>query len=186
MASPDHSEAQAHPKSPITTQSSIKIEAFDLQQNGNSEYRILVDGKKTKFISLSAGTIVGKNLLNFPCSPLVGVAALPALPPGDWNHGIITKCPLTDKPVWTTSLNDWPGVTTLWHGVTIDQSEFTSVMVIRNNLEIVTCPQYPGLNLAFKFATFPHRIPAINQETMIYKTITEKRAQIETAHEDMW
>lgn len=181
MASSERTEVPPSTLIPHTIHPTVKIESYEFHQDGGSEYRIRV-GQQTKYISLAAGAIPSKNLINFSCSPLIGGAALAPLPPGDWNHGVITKCPLTNKPVWTTMLDDWPGVTALWHDVTIDATELTTIMFIRRNVEIVTCPRYADLNLVFKFAPFPCRIPAINHETQIYKTIIGEKAELDGEH----
>lgn len=150
----------------------FKIEAFEDREGGGSQYRIIVDGQ-VKIITIRPNILSSKRLISFSSAP--GGTVLPALPGGDWNHGVISQCPLTKKPVWTTMLEVWPGCTTLWHDVTIDQSELEYVMPIRTNVHIVTCAQYPNTFVVYKHATFPSKIPLIDHESSIYKIITEAR-----------
>lgn len=105
--------------------SSLRLEAFIIYPNGDSDYRFLVNGTHVKYVTIEAGALPGhrgsSTLLSFPCQPRILGAALPSFPPGDWNVRHITTCPLTNTPVFgPTSLQSFPSVRNTWHDTVID------------------------------------------------------------------
>lgn len=120
-------------------------------------------------------TFDSTDLVSFSCNP--DSKADVYLPPGDWTHGEVQPCPNSKKPklVLTTTLDDWPVCRTVWHDVTISQSELKFVMLLRTNVHIVMCMRYPGVNLIYKTARFPHEMPLIHHESCVYELITKAR-----------
>lgn len=166
------------------TPPSIKLEAFIIYPNGHSDYRFLVQDSHIKYVTIEAGVLPGhrdsSNLISFPCRPRVLGAALPSLPPGDWNVRHITTCPLTKAPVFgSTSLQSFPSVRNIWHETVIHQHDLTwsggvAAGRFRPNIGLVTCPQFRG-RVVYKFAAFPWMIQEVERETTAYQVISQHR-----------
>lgn len=156
---------------------SIKLEAFLIAPDGSSDYRFLIEGQHLKYVTVDADALPQKSLINFSCSPRVLATALPPFPPGDWNIGWIVRCPITGKTVWGT--HELGNVGQIrpelcWHPTTLDSADFTIAEHLRQNVRIVTCPQFRG-RVVYKFAPLPRLISLIERETAMYKGITEVR-----------
>lgn len=190
MATTTHHEDFALPDTkPQETPPRLKLEAFLLYPGGHSDYRFLVQDSHVKYVTIEAGVLLGhnrssSNLVSFPCRPRVLAAALPSLPPGDWNVRHITTCPLTNAPVFgSTSLQSFPSVRNLWHETVIHRHDLAwsvggggggGVGRFRQNVGLVTCPQFRG-RVVYKFATFPWMIQEVERETTAYQVISQHR-----------
>lgn len=147
---------------------SVIVEAYEINDFGDSVYRVSIDSQ-VRIITIQPDVNLSQRIISSDILPT-------PIPAGDWNFGVIRKCPWTLKDVWTTSLDAWPSCRVVWHAVTIDLRDLTTVMRLRPNVHVVRCPRYPGLDLIYKFATFPHRTPLIEHESSVYKIISEASA----------
>lgn len=169
------------------TPPSVKLEAFIIYPNGDSDYRFLVDETHIKYVTISAHTLPGhrssSNLVGFPCQPRVLGAALPPFPPGDWNVGHITTCPLTHAQVFgSTSRQSFPSVRPLWHATVVARDDLVWVGGaagrFRQHLGLVTCRQFRG-RVVCKVATFPWMVREMARETVAYQIVSQYRAAAE-------
>lgn len=62
----------------------------------------------------------------------------------------------------------------VWHHTTIDHRELIVVAHLRQNVRIVTCPQFRG-RVVYKFAPLPRLIGRVEKETFAYGAITLAR-----------
>lgn len=155
----------------------LKLQAFAIRRDGSSEYRFLVDDSQVKYVLVDTGALLTKNLINFPCHPRVLGAALPPFPPGDWNIGCVRRCPVTHKPQFgSTMLDDLFRVRgeSLWHPTTVDASQLAVLQRLRQDVHVVTCPQFKG-RVVYKHAAVPRTIGVVQRETLMYKIITDAR-----------
>lgn len=155
----------------------LRLEAYNLQPDGGSDYRFLVDNAHVIYISVEAGAFPYRSPVHFPWHPVMR-RILPPLPGGVWNQGYIVKCPRTGLPVFsTTSLRgDLPGVRHIWHPVIVDHLDLAWVVRNRQQVGIVTCPQFRG-RVVYKHAPFPWMVHEIEQETAVWKRISEDQGR---------
>lgn len=159
------------------TQPSIKLEAFLIAPDGSSDYRFLIDDRHIKYVMVDADALPDQTLINFPCRSRVLANALPPFPPGDWNIGWVVRCPVTGKTAWgTQELGRLCQVQPerCWHSTTLDAADFAVVERLRQNVRVVTCPQFRG-KVVYKFAPLPRLIHAIERETTVYNCVTAAR-----------
>ncbi|EFX02794.1 alpha-galactosidase a precursor [Grosmannia clavigera kw1407] len=146
------------------TPQDIKLQACLTDADAVSEYRFLVDGKDIKYITVDPGVFPADDISFEPALK----ARLPIFPPGNWNEGHITKDATTGDAVFATILRrNLPGVQNVWHKIKIDHLQLTWTGRLRQNVRIVTCPEFDH-SAVYKFAEFPWQIPNIESETAAY------------------
>lgn len=129
-----------------------------------SDFRVLVDGKFVKYITIDAG-LYGCDEMCFGPSL---VSLLPPLPPGDWNKGHISRNPTTrDIHFSAVSKAHLPGITRTWHPTQVDHPKLREERKLRSNVYEVTCPGFSSTIIA-KFARSEWEIPQLEAETAAY------------------
>ena len=149
----------------------IKIEllhaSVDPDNQVESEFRILVDGRSFKYITIDPGLYEPDDM----CFGPAFVSLLPPLPDKDWNVGHISLDPTTWKPHFATAAREeLPGIMDIWQPVQIDILDLRVEQQLRSNVLEVTCDRFDSIVVA-KFARFPWEIPQFESETTVYKWI---------------
>ncbi|TGJ83157.1 hypothetical protein E0Z10_g5617 [Xylaria hypoxylon] len=153
----------------VNTNTNIQILASLVDINGKDEdkYRMLLDGKHVKYITVKPG-VFPKNHRTF-ATGLIEI--LPPFPPGDWNEGLISNHLLTERPVFSrTTKSNLAGVENLWHYTEIDHLELKKVDCMRQHIHLVTHPLFNSPVVA-KFIEFPWQTPDFEVETTVYEWI---------------
>ena len=65
----------------------IKLLQCSVDPLDESEFRILVDGKFVKYLTIDAGLYIADDMCFAPSL----ISIIPPLPPGDWNTGRISR-----------------------------------------------------------------------------------------------
>ncbi|KAI0007291.1 alpha-galactosidase A precursor [Xylariaceae sp. FL0662B] len=110
-----------------------------------SEFRVLVDNKFVKYITIDAGLYDYDDIYFEPAL----LSLLPPLPPGDWNKGRISRCLETGTPHF---------------------SALREVQKLRSNVYEVACPGFSSTVVA-KLARFEWEVPQLEAETTAYEWI---------------
>lgn len=132
-----------------------------------SEFRILVDRKFIKYLTIDSGLYDVDDMCFGPSL----VSMLPPLPPGDWNQGHISLNTLNGRPHFARVMKaQLPAVTHLWHPLQIDYLELHMGRKLRSNVYEATCPRFNSTNVV-KFARFAWETPQIDAETAAYQWI---------------
>ncbi|KAI1175432.1 hypothetical protein F4777DRAFT_578927 [Nemania sp. FL0916] len=139
----------------------------DSEDEDESEYRFLINGKDVKYVTVDPGVFPIK-IRNF--APVL-IPLLPPFPPGDWTEGHISKDPSTGHPVFSRTTNDvLPGVENIWHPTQVDHLELKKLERLRQNIHLVTHPLFSS-PVVVKFAEFPWQISYYEAETIAYEWI---------------
>lgn len=137
---------------------------WDGKEDG--ECRFLVDGKNTKYVTVEPGILPKDNRTFDP----ILIPLIPPFPPGE-NEGHVSKDPLSGHTVFSHYMqSDLPGISNTWHQRRIDHLEFKQVRQPRQNIHVVTHPQFDQ-TLVVKFAEFPWQIPYFEAETTAYERL---------------
>lgn len=142
----------------------------DSNDEDESEYRFLVDGKHVKYITVEPGALPKDDRTFTP----VLLTLLPTFPPGDWNEGHIAKHPDTGLLFFAwTKQSSLPGVENIWHPTRIDHLDLEYLQRIRQNVHVV---QHRLFNnpVLIKFTEFPWQTPYLEAETTAYEWINGK------------
>ncbi|KAI0548899.1 hypothetical protein F4679DRAFT_549041 [Xylaria curta] len=151
------------------TKGNIQILAtlVDFDDQEESEYRILVDDKHVKYITVDPGVFPKDDRTFAP----VLIQMLPPFPPGDWNEGQISKDLHTGHPFFSrTAKSNLAGVKNLWHHTQIGHLELKKLDRIRQNIHLVTHPLFKSPVIA-KFTEFPWQTPYFEAETTAYEWV---------------
>ncbi|KAF4555579.1 Hypothetical protein D9617_2g055410 [Elsinoe fawcettii] len=146
----------------------VKILQCEVDEDGDSEFRILVDGQHFKYLTIEHGVFDTDDMVFFP----VLQQLLPPLPVGDWNEGRIS---LNDeqKPYFSqTSTNTLPSIADIWHDRLVNYLDIELGECHNANVHSATIPGYNGTLIA-KFACFPWQIPWFENETTAYSWIKQ-------------
>ncbi|KAI1756815.1 hypothetical protein F4782DRAFT_484242 [Xylaria castorea] len=149
--------------------SNIQILAtlVDFDDEEESEYRVLINDKDVKYITVDPGVFPKDDRTFAP----VLIDLLPPFPPGDWNEGQISKDLLTGHPVFSrTTKSDLLGVKNIWQHTQIDHLELKKLDRIRQNIHLVTHPLFKSPVIA-KFTEFPWQTPYFEAETTAYEWV---------------
>ncbi|KAK7421800.1 hypothetical protein QQX98_002016 [Neonectria punicea] len=139
----------------------------DSNDEEESEYRFLIDGKHVKYVTVEPGALL-KGRRTF--APAL-IPALPSFPPGDWNQGHVSKDKGSGILVFShTKKSDLPSVKNIWHPTKIDHLELTKVDRLRQNIHKVAHPHFDR-SVLVKFAEFPWQMPFLEAETTAYQWI---------------
>ncbi|PVI01100.1 hypothetical protein DM02DRAFT_591635 [Periconia macrospinosa] len=132
-----------------------------------SEFRILVDDKSIKYITIDAGVYEVDDMCFGPSL----VSILPSLPSGKWNTGYITRHPTDGSPYFASVAEvKFPGIKNPWCEVQIDYLELRMGEKLRSNVYEATHPQFDS-TIVVKFARFDWEIPQLDAETSAYQWI---------------
>ena len=118
----------------------LKILHLSVDDMGlESYYRVLVDGKYFKYISIDSGVYDVEDL-TFPQALL---SKLPNLPSGEWNLGHIAKSEDNISPhfAWTIQ-RTFSSIQHTWHSVFVDYLSLTMVKMLLPNVYEATTPRF--------------------------------------------
>ena len=143
----------------------LKILHLSVDDTGlESYYRILVDGKYFKYISIDSG-VYDVDDLTFPQALL---SKLPDLPSGEWNLGHIAKSGDKMPPhfAWTIQ-RTFSSIQHTWHAVSVDYVSLTMVKMLLSNVYEATTSRFHA-PVIVKFAPFPwEKITRIRKRKLI-------------------
>ncbi len=159
----------------------VTLLALLVDDNDDSEYRFLVDGRHVKYVTVAPGALPEDDRTFAP----VLIPSLPPFPPGDWNEGHVIKNETTGELVFARTVrNDkLPGVQNAWHPVHVDHLELQPLSDgngngggrrIQQNIHCVTHPTLfggKGRTVVAKCAEFPWQMPYYEAETAAYAWI---------------
>jgi predicted Ser/Thr protein kinase len=132
---------------------------------GESDFRILVDGKFVKYLTIDPKLYSADDMCFEPTLNCI----IPPLPPGDWNTGRISLNCADGRPHFSEVKKvELPGVTHLWHPLRIDHLDLHMGREFMPNVYEATTPQF-DLPILVKFATFPYEIHYLDSETSAYQ-----------------
>ncbi|KAI1770009.1 hypothetical protein F4818DRAFT_450600 [Hypoxylon cercidicola] len=150
----------AHAPNILVLQASVDPET-------ESEFRVLVDNKFVKYISIDPG-VYGIDDMCFGPSL---ISLLPPLPPGDWNKGRISR-ELKTGDIYFSDISKTRllGITKTWHPIQIDHLKLRDERKLRSNVYEVTHPGFSSTIIA-KFARFEWEVHQLQAETAAYEWI---------------
>lgn len=142
----------------------------DSNDEDESEYRFLVDGKHVKYVTVDAGALPKDNRTFAP----VLLTLLPPFPPGDWNEGHISRHPDTGLLFFSwTKRSSLLGVENTWHPTRVDYLDLEMLERIRQNIHVVRHRLFDETVLV-EFTEFPWQTPFLEAETTAYQWIDGK------------
>ena len=145
----------------------IKLLQASVDPLVESHFRILVDGRFVKYLTIDANLYSADDM----CFEPSFISILPPLPPGDWNTGRISRNCADGRPHFSEVTKvKLPGVSHLWHPLQIDHLDLQMGDKLRSNVYEATAPQF-DLPVVVKFALFPYEIPYLVSETSAYQWI---------------
>ncbi|KJR86892.1 uncharacterized protein SPSK_01918 [Sporothrix schenckii 1099-18] len=145
----------------------IQLLQASVDPEDESEFRVLVNNKFVKYISIDAG-LYGSDEMFF--GPAL-ISLLPPIPPGDWNKGRISRHPTTGDPYFAAVSRAYlPGITKTWHPTRVDYLELRMQRKLRSNVYEATCPRFSSVVIA-KFARISWEVPQLEAETEAYEWI---------------
>jgi predicted Ser/Thr protein kinase len=149
-----------------STKVSILNQEID-RGNEPSYYRMLVDEKYVKYISIDPGTYEIDDL----CFPPILVQKLPRLPKGEWNSGRIMRTGEIPKPFFIeTCRENFRSIAPLWHSKTFDYLSFNIGKMLTPNVYVASSPQFEK-PIIVKYARFDWEIGYYVAETRAYSWI---------------
>lgn len=129
----------------------IQVLQASVDPESESEFRLLVNNKFVKYISIDGGLYDSDDMCFGPSL----ISLLPPLPPGDWNEGHISRNLTTGNVHFAAvSKTRLPGITNPWHPFQIDHLELCMGRKLRFNVYEATCSRFDSTIIA-KFAWFP-------------------------------
>ncbi|KAJ6788960.1 hypothetical protein PWT90_04197 [Aphanocladium album] len=132
-----------------------------------SEFRILVDKKFVKYITIDGGLYSPEDM----CFEPTLVSIIPPLPTGNWNTGRISLNTETGQPHFSScSTEILSEIKTDWHPRRVDYLALDDARKLRSNVYEVSCPGFDSPVVA-KFARFGWEIPQLEAETLAYSWI---------------
>ena len=145
----------------------IKLLQASVDPLDESEFRILVDGKFVKYLTIDAGLYNADDMCFGPSL----ISIIPPLPTGDWNTGRISRNGSDGQPHFSEVTKvQLPSISHLWHPLQIDHLDLCMGQQLRSNVYEATTPHF-DLPIVVKFARFPFEIPYLNSETSAYQWI---------------
>lgn len=170
--------------SPETRAPSILSMEVDVENEDESEYRILVD-KQVKYLKIVPGTFE-QDVLSFP------IASLPPLLFSDlsWTVAHISRHPGSGKLDAMLSHKNLAAVQNVWHTTRIDvldldrtvqltAAAFEAVLATPAVLSSVSTfphsPPLPKMTVIAKIARFEWEIPRIERETRAYQILQQEQ-----------
>ncbi|PYH47042.1 alpha-galactosidase A precursor [Aspergillus saccharolyticus JOP 1030-1] len=135
-----------------------------VDEEEESYFRLLVDSKQIKYLTISPGTFKNAEMCFDPTLKTV----LPRLPAGNWNDGTVTRDE-DGRPTFTRiNLTEFDGVENTWHETFVEWGE----MELEKNLHITTyevkCPRFEDIVVA-KFESWHWYMYSMENETKVYQ-----------------
>ena len=152
----------------------IQILNLEVDVEDVSDFRILVDGKSFKYVTIDPGVYdPGVMVWSHALIPL-----LPPLPEGDWNEGHIGCHPDQGTPYLARYAKVMlPTIRNIWHTTHIDWLDLQLGQKIMSNVYTATFVKNTigamsgADDLVIKFARFPWELHYYDAETSFYKRI---------------
>lgn len=146
----------------------IELLQAEVDEDNESFFRLLVDGRIIKYITIEPGLYSSEDMCFGPSL----VSILPEFPPGDWNDGRVAKDPTSSRPHFASvNMTEFPGVQNTWHETYIDYFDLSIGRKLRTGIYQVTCPRFDKAAVA-KFARFPWEIQYMENETTAYQWLS--------------
>ncbi|KAH0846498.1 hypothetical protein AYO21_10149 [Fonsecaea monophora] len=151
----------------------IQILNLEVDPEDVSDYRILIDGKSFKYVTIDAGVY---ELEDMTWDRLI-VPRLPPMPPGDWNTGHVATHPKQGTPYFSRYAKvELPTIVSTWHPVRIDWLDLEGGQRLRSNIHIATLKKdiggmRAGHEVLIKFARFPWETQYFEDETKVYQRL---------------
>lgn len=145
----------------------VELLQAEVDENDQSFFRLLVDGRTIKYITIEPGMYNADDMCFGPSL----LSLLPHIPTGDWNDGLVARDGKDGQPhftraCWTT----FPGVENTWHGTYVDYMDIVVGEKLRTGIYEIKCPIFDTV-VAAKFARFDWEIQYIENETTAYQWI---------------
>ncbi|KFY26668.1 hypothetical protein V493_03939 [Pseudogymnoascus sp. VKM F-4281 (FW-2241)] len=146
----------------------VEILNQDIDPDGNtpSYYRMLVDKKHFKYVTIDPGIYEVDDL----CFPPILLAILPSFPDSNWNCSRISQTAGSPPFFAETSQQNLPSIDPLWHPKPYDYLSFEIGRRLRSNVYMASSPQFENPMVA-KFARFEWEIGYFIAETQAYSWI---------------
>ncbi len=145
----------------------ILNQCIDPEDNTPSYYRMLVDRKHFKYITIDPGIYDVDDL----CFQPILLEKLPPFPAGDWNCGRISQTVGSRTPFFAeTYKENLPSNNPSWHSKSYDYLSFEIGERLKSNVYMASSPQFEKPVVA-KFARFDWEIGYCIAETQAYSWI---------------
>ncbi|KAF4157781.1 hypothetical protein CNMCM6936_008901 [Aspergillus lentulus] len=145
----------------------IELLQAEADENDQSFFRLLVDGRAIKYITIESGIYSVEDMCFGPSL----VSLLPELPPGDWNDGLVAREGGNGPPRFTrTSRTAFASVRNTWHNTFVDYLDIVVGRKLRTGVYEVSCPLFDKVVVA-KFARFDWEVQYMENETTAYQWI---------------
>ncbi|KAG6823154.1 hypothetical protein H0H92_011199 [Tricholoma furcatifolium] len=149
------------------TTHNIKLLQVSADPFDESYFRILVDGKFVKYLTIDPNLYSVDDMCFEPSL----ISILPPLPSGDWNTGRISRNCADGRPHFSEVMKvELPSITHLWHPVQIDHLSLSMGCKLRTGVYEASTPLFDQ-PIVIKFARFPFEIPYLDSETLAYQWI---------------
>lgn len=154
-------------KATYPTQIEILNQEINPEDKTPSYYRILVNRKHFKYITIDPG-IYEVGVL---CFPPVLIAKLPPFPEGEWNCGRISQTVGNPTPFFSETIKKTlPSISPLWHPKSYEYLSLQIGERLRSNVYMASSPQFEKPVVA-KFARFYWEVGYYIAETQVYSWI---------------
>lgn len=151
----------------MQSQQQIELLQAEVDECDQSFFRLLVDGRSIKYITVEPGIYSVPDMCFGPSL----VSLLPDLPTGDWNDGLVARDAKDGQPRFTrATLSAFPGVKNTWHETYVDYLELSIGRKLRTGIYEAKCALFDDTVVA-KFARFPWEIRYMENETTAYQWI---------------
>ncbi|KAL1855041.1 hypothetical protein Plec18170_004455 [Paecilomyces lecythidis] len=148
-------------------QPKIELLQAEVDEDDQSFFRLLVDGKSIKYLTIDPGLYTTEDMCFDPSL----TSLLPDFPHGDWNDGLVAKSTTDGKPYFARAeRTQFPGVRHQWHKTYVDYLDLAVGDKLRTGIYEVKCPQFDTAVIA-KFARFEWEIQYLENETIAYQWI---------------
>ncbi|GIK06763.1 hypothetical protein Aspvir_002414 [Aspergillus viridinutans] len=148
-------------------QRKIELLQAEADENDQSFFRLLVDGRAIKYITIEPGIYSVEDMCFGPSL----VSLLPDFPPGDWNDGLVAREGENGQPRFTrTTRTAFASVRNTWHPTFVDYLEMVVGRKLRTGVYEVSCPLFNKTVVA-KFARFDWEVQYMENETTAYQWI---------------
>ncbi|PYH80970.1 alpha-galactosidase A precursor [Aspergillus uvarum CBS 121591] len=131
-----------------------------------SYFRLLVDDKQIKYLTVEPGTYKNAEM----CFPPTLYTVLPRFPAGNWNDGVVAKDE-DGRPYFTSiNLTEFPGVENTWHETFIDYMDVKLDERLHGETHEAKCPQFDETVIA-KYKPWHFYMHFMENETTVYQLL---------------
>ncbi|KAF4948388.1 hypothetical protein FGADI_9700 [Fusarium gaditjirri] len=151
--------------------SDLQLLQASIDPDNESDFRILVDKKFVKYLTIDAGLF---ELPEMAFGPTL-FSLLPRFPTEEWNKGRISRDPLKGTAYFSSiSRVQLPGILNVWHITHVDHLDLQMERKLRSNVFEAACSRFSS-PVVVKFARFPWEVPQLEAETTAYQWIEGQR-----------